>query len=746
MKRHDEDLWDFRSDPVFGDNKKNNTDSDSAQEQQTDEYRNILKSASESSSLDDIDNMTFVMKDGQASFIETSAKKTESNNKKQKSTKKTSSAKDNTPAKEDAYKDIELFKTPAAASAVAKEETKVDTTPEEKKATSKTTSDETKSDNTAEPEISKTELETSALEEITEASSEEVTATEEIAPKKEIIEEEQTMEETPEASEEITEEATEEVIEETENTDDNAVSEDTDSEKENTNDTSTNEDSEEVSEESTSDTSKSKFEGDVAIPKDILEGKKQKHSDSSTKQAPATDDDFILAKPHSKRRSHRSHSHSHHHSNHNNSEGTSIDSVEDYVFAHYHKQDGTHHHHHSHSSEKGSYTHSTENKETTVVRITTSQRSKNKKTDSPRARKWKARPWWQKLLIVLAWVLGIAAVLAIIAVILFLIFSRIGINQATSYEGVKITPPSYVEIEENGTVQIYKGKKYVLNTDIANILCIGVDKKDINSTLTYDEYGTLAENGQADALFMVALDTKTGKTTVLSIPRDTMADVNLYDKNGNWLGTDNLQICQSYAYGDGQESSCKNTLDAVQKLFYQLPIQTYFAMDLSAIAPLNDTVGGIKVTLKEDFYDSNLALHPKGKTMVLYGDHARKYLQYREVSKNASSIDRLDRQIGYLKLFTSRTLYMTKKDITTPISLFNIASENSITNMDVYRISGFARCLMENGVTDVEFKTIPGNSRQSDTVNENGEPYNEYHIDEEKFYELFLETYFSPVD
>lgn len=741
MKKHDEDLWDFRSDPVFGD--KNNKKSGTAakadtDEQQADEYRNILKSASDSSSLDDIDNMTFVMKDGQASFIETPAAKPESTEQTDASKEQVSEEQtpedetpevqtpevqtpeeeptkneeteittpvaepikneepEVTPAKKDAYKDVELFKTPAA-------------TKKKEEKTTPTAKAETKVEVVAESD-------TQATSEANTTPQEETAKTPEDTPEEKKTETSET-EEFPAPAETAAEETPEDTSATAENTD------------------------------SSDESANNKFSGDYAVPKDILEGPGKRAG--STKKVPATDDDFILAKPHSKKKSHHSHSHSHHHhSEHSHSADSSLpsESVDDYVFAHYRKQSGHHHHHHSHSSGKSDYTHTKENVDTTVVCSTSSPHYRSKKSRAPKNRKWKSRPWWQKLLIILAWALGILAVLSGIAIILFFIFSRIGINDATDYEGVQIVPPSYVQVEDNGTVHIYKGKKYVLNTDIANILCIGVDKQDIYSTYDYDGYEPLSENGQADALFMVALNTKTGKTTVLSIPRDTMADINIYNKDGEFIETNNLQICQSYAYGDGQETSCLNTVESVQRLFYQLPIQTYFAMDLSAIAPLNDTVGGIRVTLKEDFYDSNLALHPKGKTMILYGDHARKYLQYREVHKDASSIDRLGRQTEYLKLFTNRTLYMTKKDITTPISLYNIVSENSITNMDVYRISGFARCLMENGVTDLEFKTIPGNSQKSEKTDEKGERYNEYHVDEEKFYELFLETYFIPVD
>lgn len=65
------------------------------------------------------------------------------------------------------------------------------------------------------------------------------------------------------------------------------------------------------------------------------------------------------------------------------------------------------------------------------------------------------------------------------------------------------------------------------------------------------------------------------------------------------LGTEKQQICLSYSYGDGKESSCENTVNSVQRLFYNIPINTYFSLDLDGISALNDSVGGVDVVSPE---------------------------------------------------------------------------------------------------------------------------------------------------
>jgi anionic cell wall polymer biosynthesis LytR-Cps2A-Psr (LCP) family protein len=131
---------------------------------------------------------------------------------------------------------------------------------------------------------------------------------------------------------------------------------------------------------------------------------------------------------------------------------------------------------------------------------------------------------------------------------------------------------------EQGKEVTYQGEKYVYNEDLVSILFLGVDKE------AFEEGGTVGDGkaGQADALFLLVLDTKTGKSRLIAISRDTMTDVNVYSDLGNFIGTEKLQLCLAYMYGDGKEKSCENTVRAVSRLFYGMPVAAYAALDLDA--------------------------------------------------------------------------------------------------------------------------------------------------------------------
>ena len=140
---------------------------------------------------------------------------------------------------------------------------------------------------------------------------------------------------------------------------------------------------------------------------------------------------------------------------------------------------------------------------------------------------------------------------------------------------------------EAGSIR-YHGKVYTYKKDILTFLFLGIDKNgEVKAS------SNLFKGGQADALFLAVLDPGEKKISVIGINRDTMASMNVYDKNGRYSGRQTAQIALSHAYGDGLEESCENSLDAVSNLFYGLPIHGYCALNMSVVSKLNDAVGGV---------------------------------------------------------------------------------------------------------------------------------------------------------
>lgn len=352
-------------------------------------------------------------------------------------------------------------------------------------------------------------------------------------------------------------------------------------------------------------------------------------------------------------------------------------------------------------------------------------------------RHYRRKKWWNKLLIILALVLAGLIVLGAVSIGVFYFIKESGVSQLTGGD-VQMTAPliesANVSVDNSRNTITYNGTTYAYNNDMTSILCMGVDKKGMG--LEDELVGT---GGQADALYLVAMDTKTGKTTVIAISRDIYSDISVYSADGTYKGTENAQLCLAYAYGDGKETSCDNTVKAVERLFYNLPVNSYFAMDLSAIGELNDAIGGVYVTLEDDYLYYGMNYYGRaGDTVRLVGDYARAYLQYRDVNELNSSVDRMNRQINYLEKFAEKAIAKTKKDLSTPVTLYEIVKDYSVTNLNASKISAIGYTVATSGA-EVEFKKVPGE------VIHNGQ-YAEYVVDEQAMLELILDVYYEPVD
>ena len=67
---------------------------------------------------------------------------------------------------------------------------------------------------------------------------------------------------------------------------------------------------------------------------------------------------------------------------------------------------------------------------------------------------------------------------------------------------------------------------------------------------------------------------------------------------------------------------------AVRRLFYNVPINSYVALDLDGISYMNDAVGGVGLTPIETFRNFT-----EGETVTLWGKDAESYVRYRDTTK-----------------------------------------------------------------------------------------------------------------
>ena len=245
-------------------------------------------------------------------------------------------------------------------------------------------------------------------------------------------------------------------------------------------------------------------------------------------------------------------------------------------------------------------------------------------------------------------VIAVLLLLAVIAgglIISFFVFRGHGKKElyAENKREIKINEIIPEEdIEDDGSIN-YKGGKYVFNPDVMTFLFMGIDHRD--DLVDEDEVTDYQKGGQADALILMVVNHKTKKVNLINVNRNAMAEMEVYNKDGELIDTEVKQICLAHGYGTGHEDSCERQVEAVSELFNFLQINGYYSLELNGVAELNDFMGGVEVEVLENIPKGSKELkNSQGKIITLKGDDARIYVQYRDVKSFNSGESRMARQ------------------------------------------------------------------------------------------------------
>lgn len=334
------------------------------------------------------------------------------------------------------------------------------------------------------------------------------------------------------------------------------------------------------------------------------------------------------------------------------------------------------------------------------------------------------------------------SILVIIAIILSVLIFKGKQNAIAENKDAaqNIQVPSSVETNSSDTdietdCIIYDGKKYKYNDKVTSILFAGIDMRN------YEHVdGVFGTAGQADCVFVMALNTETGDYKLMAVSRDTMVDVNVMDAEGNFIGTEEKQLCLAYAYGDGKESSCDNLKRSVSRIFFGIPMNSYVSVDLDVVSILTEQVGGVPVTVPEDLSARDPAL-VEGAEITLNGTQAEIFVRARDIygDENQNNL-RMERQKIFLSSFIDKTLQMTKEDFTVPLDMYNSISDYMVTDIDASMIAYYTSIFVKSGFSsDENLIKVPGSAV-------GGEKYAEYYTDTDEFFKIILDTYYTEVD
>ncbi|MBD5526625.1 MAG: LCP family protein [Lachnospiraceae bacterium] len=295
------------------------------------------------------------------------------------------------------------------------------------------------------------------------------------------------------------------------------------------------------------------------------------------------------------------------------------------------------------------------------------------------------------------------------------------------------------EPETNGI--LYKDGNYVLNEDLITVLVMGIDKEtvvEVGGQSWEEEEGSEYAGGQADALFLLLINPHDKNVYVISINRNSMAEVDVFDEEGNYQGIFTEQIALQHGYGDGKEESCLRQVKAVSRMFHGIPIHGYAAISMDAIPELNDMVGGITVEVLDDiiYPEYDMDLH-QGETITLFGEKAYWYVRLRDENMFNSNELRLQRQKQYMTTFAAEAKNQSMSDIRVAVNLYQTVHKYMVTDIDLNEFT-----YMVTEYINYDFDRENMYSLQGETVQ--GNDFEEFYVDEDSLQDLIIELFYEP--
>lgn len=209
---------------------------------------------------------------------------------------------------------------------------------------------------------------------------------------------------------------------------------------------------------------------------------------------------------------------------------------------------------------------------------------------------------------------------------------------------------SYEEADRGKDIE--EASKDVLKEPI-NILLLGVDSND-------------ADVGRSDTIMVARLNPDTGAINIVSLPRDTYAEIG--DKGYS------DKVNHSLNYGVG------TTIETVEN-FFDIKIDYYVAVDFKAFTKAIDALGGIEINvdkrMKYTDVAGNLYIDLQPGLQTLNGEQALGYARFRH--DNLGDLGRIDRQQEVIRAVLDKSTDI--RSITKIFDVIDVVGEHLKTDI-----------------------------------------------------------------
>lgn len=226
---------------------------------------------------------------------------------------------------------------------------------------------------------------------------------------------------------------------------------------------------------------------------------------------------------------------------------------------------------------------------------------------------------------------------------------------------------------------------YELDHPVKSYLIMGTDGSG-NENVKGEEY----RGSMADFLMLMVVDDKAKKFGFLEINRDTMAEIPMMDHRGEVVEYRDMMLCTAHWYGGSKRMSCINTVDAVSTFLNDVPINGYLAIPMDHISDLNHILGGVTVTLEDDFTAEDPAMK-EGETLTLTDEQAAIFLRGRMSVGDGENTSRMRRQKTYMEAAFEQIKQQNANDTKFVAKAYKQIMEYATSDIDMKVINKLAK-------------------------------------------------------
>lgn len=224
--------------------------------------------------------------------------------------------------------------------------------------------------------------------------------------------------------------------------------------------------------------------------------------------------------------------------------------------------------------------------------------------------------------------------------------------------------------------------------DPISIVLFGIDDDEVRKQ----------ENGgqRSDSIVLLSINPKDKKTEMISVPRDTHAEI---------VGKDTEEkINHAYAYG-GPDMAVKS----VEKLM-DVPIDHYASINMDGVSRLIDEINGVDVVSNSDFKVRDYVFE-KGKKLHMNGDEALAFMRSRKEAGAGGDEGRQARQQLVIEAVAKKSL--KPSSIPKINTIFDAVENNIMTNLSLTELNDI-RSDYQSAQETVNRHTLKGENTMGD--------------------------------